>query len=116
MTKAPAPPRKAIKANAPSETVLASAEAAKARVQKVGEEATRGKMAARAAPLTTSTEAPTASTAAPSTPVASTKVAEKRKPGGKRRAVKGLGLVLAAGAVALGRNAVRAYFGPRWLL
>ena len=42
---------------------------------------------------------------------ASTEVAETKKTGGKRRLAKGVTLILAAGAVALARNVVKAYLG-----
>jgi len=38
-------------------------------------------------------------------------VAETKKPGGKRRIVKGVTLIVAAGAVAVARNVVKAYLG-----
>lgn len=45
----------------------------------------------------------------------STEVAKTKKPGGKRRFVKGVALIAAATAVTLGRNVIKAYLGKGML-
>ena len=97
------------KASIPSKELLASTEKAKAEVQKKGVQETKDKMSSKAsppAPPVLEEEKKEVAAAA-----ASTEVAESKKPGGKRRIVKGVTLIVAAGAVAVARNVVKAYLG-----
>ena len=97
------------KASIPSKELLASTEKAKAEVQKKGVQETKDKMSSKASPPAppAAVEEEKKEVAA----VASTEVAETKKPGGKRRIVKGVTLIVAAGAVAVARNVVKAYLG-----
>jgi len=99
----------AVKANVPSKEVLESAEKAKAVVQKVGVQETKQKMNSKTGSSTPATP-PVEEKTEEVTP-SSTEVAEPKTPGGKRRFAKGMSLILAAGAVAVARNVVRAYLG-----
>lgn len=107
-SKPAAPAKPAIKANAPSKELLESTEKAKAVVQKKGVQETKDRLSSK-------------NSSTPSTPAAeakatpSTEVAETKKPGGKRRFAKGVTLIVAAGAVAVARNVVKAYFGSGML-
>lgn len=98
------------KASIPSKELLASTEKAKAEVQKKGVQETKDKMSSKASPPAppAAVEEETKEVAAV---VASTELAETKKPGGKRRIVKGVTLIVAAGAVAVARNVVKAYLG-----
>jgi len=100
---------KPVKANVPSKEVLESAEKAKAVVQKVGVQETKQKMNSKTGSSTPATP-PVEEKTEEVTP-SSTEVAEPKTPGGKRRFAKGMSLILAAGAVAVARNVVRAYLG-----
>lgn len=95
------------KASIPSKELLASTEKAKAEVQKKGVQETKDKMSSKASPPAP----PPAEEKKEIAEVASTEVAETKKPGGKRRIVKGVTLIVAAGAVAVARNVVKAYLG-----
>mmetsp|Transcript_12203 Transcript_12203/g.25973 ORF Transcript_12203/g.25973 Transcript_12203/m.25973 type:complete len:258 (+) Transcript_12203:140-913(+) len=96
------------KAATPSKKVLDSAEKAKAEVQKVGVQATKEKMSSKTSTSSGLTPRPSP---APVVAAASTEVAETKTPGAKRRVAKGMALIVAAGAVAVARNLVKAYLG-----
>lgn len=114
--KAPAPKKAAAPkkgappkaAKAPSKELLESVEKANAQVKKVGIKETKSKMESK-----NSSSAPVKETAVASS--SSTEVAETKAPGGKRRFAKGLTLIVAAGAVAVARNLVKAYLGKSML-
>ena len=93
------------KASTPSKELLESAAAAKAAVVKKGVAETKEKMTSKGAAKATP-PAEEKEEAAPTT-----EVAETKKPGAKRRFAKGMTLILAAGAVALARNVIKAYLG-----
>ena len=95
------------KASIPSKELLASTEKAKAEVQKKGVQETKDKISSKASSPTP----PAAVEEEKKEVAASTEVAETKKPGGKRRIVKGVTLIVAAGAVAVARNVVKAYLG-----
>lgn len=104
----PEPEPVAVKApSKPSKELLESTEKAKAEVQKVGVKETKEKMDAKAEPPAPA-PAPAKMEVATTT---STEVAETKKAGAKRRFAKGMGLILAAGGVALARNVIKAYLG-----
>lgn len=106
VTPAKAPAKPAVKA--PSKELLESTEKAKAQVQKVGVKETKERLGKSKVDSTSPSSTPQPVVAAAST---STEVADPKKPGGKRRFAKGVTLILAAGAVAVGRNVVKAYLG-----
>lgn len=114
--KAPAPKKAAAPkkgappkaAKAPSKELLESVEKANAQVKKVGIKETKSKMESK-----NSSSAPVKETAVASS--SSTEVAETKTPGGKRRFAKGLTFIVAAGAVAVARNLVKAYLGKSML-
>lgn len=100
-------------ATVPSKELLESTEKAKAEVQKKGIQETKDKISSKSSAATK--DATTTTTTPPveekekkeSTEVAKT----TKKSGGKRRIAKGVTLIVAAGAVALARNVVKAYLG-----
>ena len=96
------------KASIPSKELLASTEKAKAEVQKKGVQETKDKMSSKASPPA---PPPAEEKKEVAEVASSTEVAETKKPGGKRRIVKGVTLIVAAGAVAVARNVVKAYLG-----
>mmetsp|Transcript_19866 Transcript_19866/g.43100 ORF Transcript_19866/g.43100 Transcript_19866/m.43100 type:complete len:277 (+) Transcript_19866:317-1147(+) len=96
----------AIKANVPSKELLESTEKAKAVVQKKGVQETKEKMSSKS-----NTPSPPTAVKKEVKATSSTEVAESKKKGGKRRFAKGITLVVAAGAVAVARNVVKAYLG-----
>ena len=97
------------KATIPSKELLESTEIAKAEVQKKGIQETKDKMSSKSSATTkaVATKTPPVEEKKESTEVAKT----TKKPGGKRRIAKGVTLIVAAGAVALARNVVKAYLG-----
>ena len=97
------------KATIPSKELLESTELAKAEVQKKGIQETKDKMSSKSSATTkaVTTKTPPVEEKKESTEVAKT----TKKPGGKRRIAKGVTLIVAAGAVALARNVVKAYLG-----
>lgn len=101
-------PETPAKATPPSKELLESTEKAKAEVQKKGVQETKAKMTSKEEPAPAPAPVEEEPAAVAST---STEVAETKKPGGKRRLAKGVTLILAAGAVAVARNVVKAYLG-----
>jgi len=101
----PAAPKKpAVKRNIPSKEILESTEKAKNAVQKKGVQETKDKMSSK-----TSSSKPAK---VEEVKAASTTAMEVTKTqGGKRRFAKGITLIVAAGAVAVARNVVKAYLG-----
>lgn len=99
---------KPAKSTTPSKELLASTEKAKAEVAKKGVQATKDKISSKTStPPSSSKEEKEAGVAV----VASMEVAETKKTGGKRKILKGVTLIVAAGLVAVGRNVVKAYLG-----
>lgn len=97
------------KATIPSKELLESTEKAQAEVRKKGIQETKDKMSSKSSATTkaVATKTPPVEEKKESTEVAKT----TKKPGGKRRIAKGVTLIVAAGAVALARNVVKAYLG-----
>lgn len=98
------------KATIPSKELLESTEKAKAEVQKKGIQETKDKISSKSSAATkdvATTTPPVEEKKEESTEVAKT----TKKSGGKRRIAKGVTLIVAAGAVALARNVVKAYLG-----
>ena len=97
------------KASIPSKELLESTEKAKKEVQKKGIQETKDKMSSKSSAATkaVTTKTPPVEEKKECTEVAKT----TKKPGGKRRIAKGVTLIVAAGAVALARNVVKAYLG-----
>jgi len=98
------------KATIPSKELLESTEKAKAEVQKKGIQETKDKISSKSSAATkdvATTTPPVQEKKKESTEVAKT----TKKSGGKRRIAKGVTLIVAAGAVALARNVVKAYLG-----
>mmetsp|Transcript_19784 Transcript_19784/g.29271 ORF Transcript_19784/g.29271 Transcript_19784/m.29271 type:complete len:308 (-) Transcript_19784:281-1204(-) len=99
------------KASNPSDTVLKATEVAKSEVQKKGVQETKQKMSSKSAAAAT--------TSTPPSPAAETKTEEvksevtevKKEKGSKRKLAKAATLVVAAGAVAVARNVVKAWLG-----
>lgn len=102
----------AAKAVTASKELLESTEKAKAAVAKKGVQDTKDKISSKASPAAPAEEKEAAAVAVAST---STEVANTKKPGGKRRFVKGVSLIAAATAVTLGRNVIKAYLGKGML-
>jgi len=112
----PSPPKPAAstkpKQKTPSEEILKSAEKAKAQVQKVGIEETKNKMSSKKDTTSSSSSPSSPSTEEKVSSMSSTtEVAESKKAGAKRRFAKGMGLIVAAGGVAMARNVIKAYLG-----
>ncbi|KAL7451667.1 hypothetical protein ACHAWC_003493 [Mediolabrus comicus] len=92
-----------------SDTVLKATEVAKSQVQKVGVQETKEKMSSKTASAAASAPAePEEEPAKKSDAVTETKKEEK---GTKRKLAKGVTLIVAAGAVAVARNLVKAWLG-----
>jgi len=101
----PAAPKKpAVKRNIPSKEILESTEKAKNAVQKKGVQETKDKMSSK---ISSSEPAKVEEVKAAST----TAMEVTKTQGGKRRFAKGITLIVAAGAVAVARNVVKAYLG-----
>jgi hypothetical protein len=99
---------------APSKEILQSTEVAKAEVQKVGVQEVKERMSTKVT-AASSPVTPSASTPPPAESQSSSsskEVAEiKETKNGKGAVAKGVGLIVAAGAVAVVRNFIKAYLG-----
>mmetsp|Transcript_6184 Transcript_6184/g.9584 ORF Transcript_6184/g.9584 Transcript_6184/m.9584 type:complete len:310 (+) Transcript_6184:97-1026(+) len=100
------------KASNPSDTVLKATEVAKSEVQKKGVQETKQKMSSKSASAATTSTPPPPAASETKTEEVKSKVTEvKKEKGTTRKLVKGATLIVAAGAVAVARNVVKAWLG-----
>lgn len=94
-----------------SDKVLKATEVARSEVTKKGVQETKEKMSSKSSSSTTASVAAATSTPAPAAAESKEVKEVKKDKGTKRKLVKGVSLIVAAGAVAVARNVVKAWLG-----